>query len=167
MYAVVGGVAPNNTLKLVPATLAPTATDITEPFEGSSYVTIMVEVAVTFVLLTVCTVLPPAQATLPLKKGAGVEGTQFVPLKVSTWPFVAVVVVPKGEPFIFVTTVAASVPVTSPAIGKADKSTVGATVFTVLVNILPDKPTVCDVEPANTLLIVCWRTTPVAFAVNI
>jgi len=46
--------------------------------------------------------------------GAAFDGAQFVPFQERTWPFEAPVVVPSGEPFIFVTMDAPRSPLTSP-----------------------------------------------------
>jgi len=73
-------------------------------------------------LLIVCVVIA----------GAAFDGAQLLPFQDKTWPLVAPVVVPNGEPFIFETVAVPKFPVTSPVIFavKAEE----AMPFTVLIS---------------------------------
>jgi hypothetical protein len=81
-----------------------------------------IEVMVFAELLNVCVVVA----------GAVFAGDQLVPFQERTWPLVAPVVVPNGEPFIFETIDVPKFPVTSPA--TLAVNAVAATPFTVLIN---------------------------------
>ena len=64
------------------------------------------DVIVLAALLNVCVVFA----------GAAFDAAQLFPFQERTWPFDAPVVLPNGDPFIFETTDAPKLPVTSPAI---------------------------------------------------
>lgn len=80
------------------------------------------EVSVFAALLSVCVTEPAGTAA----------GTHAEPFQVSTWPLLAPVVVPSGEPLIFATTVAPRLPVTSPVVLAVSAEL--AIPFTVLTN---------------------------------
>ena len=80
------------------------------------------DVRVLMALLSVCVVVA----------GAVVVGAQAVPFHPNTWPVVAPVMVPNGDPFNLETTVAPKFPVTSPAVAAVNTEL--ATPLMVLIN---------------------------------
>jgi len=80
------------------------------------------DVMVLMALLSVCVVVA----------GAVVVGAQAVPFHPNTWPVVAPVMVPNGDPFNLETTVAPKFPVTSPAVAAVNTEL--ATPLTVLIS---------------------------------